>query len=254
MKSTLQSKYSKEFILLCSNWIRGEEQDKTKFEKYLTIMKKNSNKNNGYRIWDFEPTDLKEVLFNQGKIEIDQNAIESCFFIHKEEKIQITDIEKTNKKLSMWTSNIKIITLWKDNMFFDIYSVLKEAISDYNTTNLNKYTEEEINLIKARYINYKHQNEILHLDNKNHIKSNEIEYILLNKNFIEEYIDAELGALIYGEMEDYFVLKYNEKFFNLRKGHEMFGLFKTAKDFLNGVNFKDEKKPIQKKKFMKISL
>ena len=65
--------YKKEFVDLCAGWIRGTISDKSKFKEYQDLMKSQSIKTTGFRIWTFDPCELKNVVFNEGDIEIEPN-------------------------------------------------------------------------------------------------------------------------------------------------------------------------------------
>ncbi len=208
--------YPKEFVLLCSDWLRGSIQDKSMFTEYLPLMKKNSFKTNGYRIWEFDEEELGQLIFQEGDISIDSNPIESCFsqlhnepmFSSKRQEIDVFEIESINRLLCMWSSNVKIITRWENTDYFNIYEPIKEALS---RDRLN-YSKEELELLTKRYEHYSHQHEILHLGEYDNISSGEVLYVLLNKDYFEYLFEDELLDLVYGEMNEYLVFYNDEKF------------------------------------------
>lgn len=227
--------YPKEFVLLCSDWLRGSEQDKSKFKKFQNIMLKDSFKTNGYRIWEFDKEEVKDVIFNEGDLEITPNPIESCFRVENNvdpysgemQIIEPYEFEAINKKLAMWVADVKIITRWERSIYFDIYKPLKYALKDYLDKGINsEYTQEEYNLIKARYEGYKHQKEILHLGEYDNISSGEVLYVLISKKSLEYYMDDKIEQELYGETNDYYMFYNDDSFRNAIKSHKFYDEFK----------------------------
>jgi len=233
-------KYSKEFIFLCSSWLRGEIQDKSKFSPFLSLMLDNSFNTTGYRIWEFEGEECKNVIFNEGDIEIEPNPIESCFSLEnnvhwmsgKRQDISVELIESINSKLCMWVSKVKLITRWSDSLYFDVYEPIKEALS-----NKELFSVDEIKLLQTRYDFYSHQREILHLKEYDNISSGEILYVLIEKDLIDYYKDDFLGdpldSIIYGEMNDYYVFYNDDDFRNIFSKHKSYNdIFASFADLM----------------------
>lgn len=219
-------KYDKEFIDLCADWIRGNVQDKSKFNKYKELMEENSIKTTGFRIWDFEPKEIKNVVFFQGDLEIEQNPIESCFtlddlvdpFSEKQQHIDLNDIESINKMLCMYLAESKIITRWANDKHFDVYEPLKYGIEEFKNCN-DEFTKEDFDRYNKLINFYSHQKEMLNLGEHNNICSNEVIYVMLSKHSFEEYYNdnEDLQNILYYEMEDYFLFYNDEKFRNIVK-------------------------------------
>lgn len=229
--------YPKEFVLLCSDWLRGTEQKKVSFKKFLPLMKENSHETNGYRIWEFEQEELKDVIFNEGDIEITSNPIESCFslehnvkmFSGEQQHIDIEKLEDINRLLCMWVADAKIITRWEHSEYFDIYEPLKNAIEH----DRDNYTAEEMDLLEGRLKGYKHQSEIFHLGEYDNISSGEILYVMLNTEKHAEYFDDEISSLVYGEMSDYVVFHNDEEFRETFKNNDIYDTFKSFADLFS---------------------
>lgn len=237
-------KYPKEFILLLSDWLRGEEQDKSKFEKFKNIIDLEIIKNkNVYRIWDIEAIELNNIIMN-GSMKLNQEFIESSF--HTEEILKINDkeyfgdfelVEKITRWLSPYLNEIKIITKRKGNQF-DPYKPIEYTLN--NEKLLKEYSKEEINLIEGRLKNYKYQNEYLSINPSNKINDDEVVSVLLtedymkgfwgydekdidkNMNIVEEYKDSEINDYYCFNIDNFLKLAQNVTL--LENGRKMFKL------------------------------
>lgn len=212
--------YSKEFVNLCCNWIKGKEQDKSKFEPYYELMKKNSIRTTGFRIWGFNGEELNDVLFEQGDLSIDKNTIESCFSIHeddlvnpfsgKTQHIENTIINGVQKWISPYIDDFRIITRWANEDYFKPYEVLKYGMKEFENNNI-EYTQEDYDKYKKTYDFYKNQNEILFLGKYDNISSDEIIYLMVSKYLLDTYDIEEFKDVIYDELEEYYLFYNNEE-------------------------------------------
>ena len=212
-------KYTKEFVDLCSNWIRGSITDKSFFKDYQEIMLKEAIKTTGFRIWTFEGEELKDVIFNQGDIEIEQNIIESCFVLPKEDlvdpysdikqHIDSDKIDDIQRWISPYLDKFRIITRWENSIYFDIYKVLEYGINEYNNGN-KEYSKNDFETYTTRLKKYSNQQEMLHLGEYDNISSDEIIYIMVEQGFLNNVMNEELREAIYGETENYYIF-YNDQ-------------------------------------------
>lgn len=213
-------KYNKEFVDLCADWIRGNISDKSKFKDYQKLMLDESIKTTGFRIWTFEPEELKNVIFNQGDIEIESNIVESCFVLNKEDLVdQFSDekqhienhkIDSIQKWLSPYLDKMRIITRWSDSNYFDIYNVLKYGINEYKNSN-DEYKKEDFDRYNKLLKFYSNQQEMLHLGEYDNISSDEIIYIMIEKELVNSLMNDDLQKAIYDELQDYYIFYNNEE-------------------------------------------
>ena len=70
--------------------------------------------------------------------------------------------------------------------------------------------ERWFNKIEARLKKYSNQQEMLHLGEYDNISSDEIIYIMVEQEFLNNVMNEELREAIYGETEDYYIF-YNDQ-------------------------------------------
>ena len=173
-------KYTKDFIILCTNWISGQEMDKSKFEEYLPIMKENSKIEKVGRSWGFETKDLY-ILFKTGKIELTKEAIESSFILKENSDFDFQFLESLYKNLYGYLNDFRFITE-KTGKCFDIYEPLREALLFKENFEVNDI-KQMLNLL----VKFGNQKEVLQLEPESEIKFDDIKQILIADYIIEKY-------------------------------------------------------------------
>jgi len=195
------NEFNKSLTLLCTDWILGKEQDKSKFKIFQKTLLKHSINKTVYRNWGFDAETIPDLFLN-GYINIDKEVIESSFYI---EDFHFSFLNDLYDKLYFYLDDIRFITK-KTGKCFNIYKPLKEALNQPE-----KFSSEELDNISLALNKYFKQNEYLFLKPEDKIHLNEVEFFLISDNTIESFEYREESKKNHSfKIEDYYCFNKNE--------------------------------------------